>query len=242
MSVIVAVTTDRREASPKVQSHRVRPSRPEIFLKEKIVERIVAVGGLPILLPPLSQDANIKDYCSWVCSVADAVVISGGAFDIDPKHYGEEIQGRIDRIDENRTGLELALTKYCIEKAVPLLGICGGMQVLAVALGGGLIQDIATEYSDALEHEQPTDPAESWHSVALCSQRFQRFYNAKQIMVNSTHHQAVRASGRYRVAAVSSDGIIEAIECEEDSFCIGVQWHPELLSDILFRELIEWER
>ncbi|MEC7984908.1 MAG: gamma-glutamyl-gamma-aminobutyrate hydrolase family protein, partial [Myxococcota bacterium] len=190
MSVIVAITTDRRELSPKVHSPRVRPSRPEVFLKEKLVERIVAAGGMPILLPPLTQGANIDSYCRWVCQNASAVVISGGAFDIDPRHYGEDVQGRIDRIDENRTGLELALALHCVERKTPLLGICGGMQALAVALGGRLIQDIATEIPNSLEHEQPTDPAQPWHPVSFASSRFQRWYQSDHIDVNSTHHQA----------------------------------------------------
>ena len=240
MSIIVAITTDRREQSPKVHSTRVRPSRPEVFLKEQLVERIVAAGGSPILLPPLPQGANVEAYCQWVCRNSAAVVISGGAFDIDPRHYGEAAQGRIDRIDEERTGLELALAEHCVRHKKPLLGICGGMQALAVALGGGLIQDIATENPDALEHEQPTDPAIPWHPVSFASSRFQDWYQSKQIMVNSTHHQAVRPCDAYRIAGQAPDGVIEAIELGDDTFCVGVQWHPELLSDILFRELLRW--
>ena len=84
----------------------------------------------------------------------DAVIISGGAFDIDPQFYGQTQQARIDRLEPTRTELELALSRVCIEKNIPVLGICGGMQAMAVAMGGTLIQDISTQIPHALEHEQ----------------------------------------------------------------------------------------
>ena len=104
---------------------------------------------------------------------------------------------------------------------------------MAVALGGKLIQDIATFNPKALEHEQPTDPAEPWHSVALRGV-FCDIYKSSSIMVNSTHHQAVLPHETYSVSGTAEDGIIEAITIEDRTFAVGVQWHPELLRDSLF--------
>lgn len=235
MLVSVAITSDRRPLSPIVSSKNVRPSRPEIFLKEALVSKIVAAGGMPFVLPP--SHVSVEEYCAWVVSHVDAVVISGGSFDIDPSHYGQQVQGRIDRRDEDRTQLELRLAQHAIEKKIPILGICGGMQVLAVACNGALIQDIATHNPNALEHEQPTDPAQTWHQVQL-SGCLREIYGQDSIGVNSTHHQAVLPSSRYSVVGIAEDGIVEAIAIKDHPFAIGVQWHPELLCDSLFSHLI----
>jgi len=229
-TMIVAVSCDRRASGPKPKSHRVRPARAEVFVKECVVEKLRAAGMQPILLPP-EGSAELVD---WVMESCDGVVITGGAFDIDPKWYGQEPQGRLDMIDEGRTHLEMQLAKTSIENNVPLLGLCGGMQVLAVVAGGTLIQDIATRYPEALEHEQPTDPAKTWHSVRLTSPRWQKWFGASSIQVNSTHHQAVDQLGQCVVVGKAPDGIVEAIEIPDLAFCVGVQWHPELVDNKLF--------
>ena len=236
MLVSVAITSDRRSLSPIVSSRNMRPSRPEIFIKEALVTRVVRAGGMPILLPPSLVD--VEEYCGWVVSNVDALIISGGAFDIDPSHYGAKVEGRIDRRDEERTKLELSLARCAIQNNIPVLGICGGMQVLAVACGGSLIQDIHTSFPQALEHEQPTDPAKEWHDVQACG-ILKKIYGTEVISVNSTHHQAVCQSEHYSVVGRAKDGIIEAISIEEHPFALGVQWHPELLCDSLFSHLIQ---
>ena len=112
------------------------------------------------------------------------------------------------------------------------------MQVLAVACGGALIQDIRTRFPNALEHEQPTDPAETWHDVRT-SGIVKEIYNSDIISVNSTHHQAVCEHDQYSVVGRAIDGIIEAISIPNHPFALGVQWHPELLRDSLFSHLIQ---
>jgi putative glutamine amidotransferase len=109
------------------------------------------------------------------------------------------------------------------------------MQVLAVVGGGTLIQDIATRFPNALEHEQPTDPTETWHSVNLLDNQWKRWFGESRIEVNSTHHQAVDELGQCVVTGRSDDGIIEAIEIQGLPFCVGVQWHPELLDNRIFQ-------
>ena len=235
MPVSVAITTDRREKSPITITKKIRPARPEVFLKEMLVERVARTGAFPVLIPPCQTDT--ESYCEWICDRVDGIIISGGAFDIDPSHYGENVTGRIDKRDEDRTQLELQLARAALRRDIPLLGICGGMQVLAVALGGKLIQDIATYNPQALEHEQPTDPAEVWHSVSL-SGIFCDIYQNESIMVNSTHHQAVLPHEGYSITGIAEDGIVEAIAVHHHRFALGVQWHPELLRDSLFSYFI----
>ena len=199
-------------------------------MKECILDQLRDAGLHPILLAPESSDELIE----WVALHCSGVVVTGGAFDIDPKWYGQAVAGRLDNPDDGRTQMEMRLTEVALEKDIPLLGICGGMQVLAVVAGGTLIQDISTEHPDALEHEQPTDPAEAWHDVQLTSARWQEWYGQSTIRVNSTHHQAVDQLGKCSVTGRSNDGMIEAIEVEGHPFCIGIQWHPELLNDTIF--------
>lgn len=225
--MIVAVSCDRRAFGPKPDSHRVRPARAEVFLKACIVDKLRQTGLQPILLAPDSSAETIE----WVAEHCAGIVVTGGAFDIDPRWYGQAVAGRIDHIDEGRTQMEMQLATVALERQIPMLGICGGMQVLAVVAGGTLIQDIATAEPTALEHEQPTDPAEAWHDVHLVSPKWQRWYGSDTIRVNSTHHQAVDQLGQCIVTGRANDGMIESIEIAEHPFCVGVQWHPELLLD-----------
>jgi putative glutamine amidotransferase len=161
-------------------------------------------------------------------------VITGGAFDIHPSHYGQDIQGRLDRVEPTRTETELGAARAAYAAGLPMLGICGGMQVLAVARGGSLIQDLPAEPT----HEQPTDPAEPWHTVAVAAPLLRWLSPVES--VNSTHHQAVDAPGQGGVVAGrSADGVVEAVVYPGHPFAVGVQWHPELLGDVrLYRALV----
>jgi putative glutamine amidotransferase len=168
----------------------------------------------------------------------DAVVITGGHFDIHPQHYGTEVSSRLDATDAPRTEMELALARDCIRLEIPVLGVCGGMQVLAVASGGTLVQDILTEHPGALDHEQATDPAAPWHRVQL-EATSRLAHMGKEIQVNSTHHQAVADPGEMVVTGRAPDGICEVIELPSHRFCVGVQWHPELLDIAPYAALVE---
>ena len=229
--MIVAVSCDRRPLGPKPQSHRVRPARSEVFVKASVVDRLQQVGFEVVLVPPESSSVLVD----WIMEHCDGVVITGGAFDIDPKWYGQTTEGRLDNVDEGRTQTEMLLAERAIARRLPLLGICGGMQVLAVVAGGTLIQDIATRYPNALEHEQPTDPSDPWHSVQLSDERWQHWFGQSTVEVNSTHHQAVDKLGQCVVTGRADDGIIEAIEIQGMPFCVGVQWHPELMDNRIFQ-------
>ena len=118
-----------------------------------------------------------------------------------------------------------------------ILGICGGMQALAVAAGGTLLQDIKTQHPGAMEHEQTTDPSEPWHPISIETGLIRKAYGCSILRVNSTHHQAVDDPGPFEVTATAPDGIIEAIEHPELECCVGVQWHPELIDPAPLRML-----
>jgi len=224
----ILVTIDRRALDPAPRSTRVRPARPELVLKQAVVDAVRVCGGLPLLLPPLPLDPS--DIAALLCCVS-GVVVTGGAFDIHPRHYGQEAAARLDRVDDDRTDLELALCAACLRKGVPILGICGGLQALAVAAGGSLLQDIASQVPGALEHEQPTDPVQGWHPVSLTGPLAAV---EGQTAVNSTHHQAVDDPGDLRVCGRAPDGVIEAAVLLGHPLAMGVQWHPELLNNGLW--------
>jgi putative glutamine amidotransferase len=231
---LIALTCDRRAAGPvPTASSRARPPRPEVFVSEALVEAIREAGGEPVLLPP--GGAALAGRIVLACA---GVVISGGAFDVHPRHYGQAVAARLDRVDEDRTALELALARACLERGLPVLGVCGGMQALVVAAGGTLVQDIASAVPGALEHEQPTDPATPWHDVTLGPGALREAFGRDVVAVNSTHHQAVADPGPFAVAGRSSDGVVEAVELPGHPFAAGVQWHPEILDRAPFAALL----
>ncbi len=201
-----------------------RPRRPEAFVLESYVHAVRSAGGLPLLV---AAGTSIDDVPALL-GIAHAVVLTGGDTDVHPSLYGADVQGRLDRIQPERTALELALAKACLHQHIPLLGVCGGMQVLAVAAGGTLIQDLPASDDHHLAHEQPNDPAESSHRVRL-SQPAALGFEASEIWVNSTHHQAVDDPGQLEVAGRAPDGVVEAVQHPTHPFAVGLQWHPELL-------------
>lgn len=202
----VLITTDR-------VGERVR-------IEATYARSVARVGGRPWLVPPGERDLD------GLLALADAIVLAGGAFDIHPRHYGQAVTARLDRVVEERTDLELALARGALAAGIPILGVCGGMQALAVVGGGTLIQDLPAEPT----HEQPTDPSTPWHTVTLSGRLAE--WLGPQVEVNSTHHQAVdRCGPDFEVVGQSPDGVIEAIAWAGHPFAVGVQWHPERLGD-----------
>ena len=226
MRPVILVTADRRAPTGMHASPRVRPRRPEAWLLEVYVSAVRSAGGVPLLLPP--GDADPTEALARV----DGVLLTGGHFDIHPRWYGEAVTGRLDRVEDLRTEAELTLARCAIESDKPVLGICGGMQALAVANGGSLIQDLPPGHGPGeVVHEQPTDPVQGWHAVRVAS-RMQALLG-DGLVVNSTHHQAVREPGRdFLPSGWAEDGVIEAMHNPNHRFAVGVQWHPELMGDL----------
>ena len=211
---------------------------PWYALRANYLDAIADAGGLPVALGhlPALADATLD--------AIDALVVTGGAFDIDPSLYGEGERHATVSLKIERTAAELALVRGAIARDMPVFGICGGMQLLAVALGGTLIQHIPDSVTDALSHEQPNPRDEPGHAVAVeAGSLLHRLTGADTLAVNSSHHQAVRTPGAATVSARAADGVIEAIEAPAHRFCLGVQWHPEFRIDPgdlrLFAALVE---
>lgn len=174
-------------------------------------------GGRVVLVPP---DPDADDIIDRV----DAIVISGGQ-DLDPGHYGQEAHPTVDLPDPERDSAELALLREAWERDMPILGVCRGLQVMAVAMGGSLVQHlpVATE----LVHQERPGHYVHHRARMLAGSQVARIVGDEEFIVNSSHHQAVHDPGRLVVAGYAEDGIIEACEDPTRSFCLGVQWHPE---------------
>lgn len=199
---------------------------PWYALRANYAAAIAAAGGLPLTLPHLPALAG--DMLDSI----DALIVTGGAFDVDPALYGDADTHATVTLKADRTEAELALLRGALARRMPVLGICGGAQLLAVALGGTLIQHIPDSIAGALSHEQPNPRHQPGHAVRLTpGSRLHAIVGAESMQVNSAHHQAVRSAGRGQVNAVAPDGVIEGIEAADAAFCLGVQWHPEFLID-----------
>lgn len=195
-----------------------------LFIDRAYPEAVLAAGGLPLVAPYGAPIDALLDQ-------AQGVVITGGAFDIPPSAYGEEDRPGLGPQKENRTRFEWELLEGALAREIPVLGVCGGMQLLNVVLGGSLIQDIPTEVDGALDHEQKTPKDQASHAIRIeeGSLLARAAGLAGEARVNSTHHQAVARLGRGLVAsALAPDGIVEGIEMP-GAFVLGVQWHPERL-------------
>jgi putative glutamine amidotransferase len=196
---------------------------PWYAIRENYCNAVRHADGLPILLPHDPEAA--ADYVDRI----DGLIITGGGFDVDPALFGAETRHSTVQTKDRRTAFELAATRIALGRDMPVLGICGGQQLLNVALGGTLIQHIPDEVPGALPHRQPNPRDEPGHDVRVISGTLlHRIAGAEHLAVNSAHHQAVKAAGPGVVIdAVAGDGVVEGIEDPRRRFCLGVQWHPE---------------
>ena len=208
---------------------------PWYALRANYAGAIAGAGGLPLPLP------HLPDLTEAFLDCLDALVVTGGAFDVDPALYGDAARHQTVTLKETRTQAEMSLLRGAMARGLPVLGICGGEQLLAVALGGTLIQHIPDAIDAALAHEQPNPRDQPGHQVTLTpGTLLHRIVGAATMQVNSSHHQAVRAAGPNAVVnAIASDGVIEGIEATREKFCLGVQWHPEFLIDTGDRRIFD---
>lgn len=195
------------------------------FPREFYVERIRKAGGQPLLLPPVQTEEDAQEVLDFL----DGLIFTGGG-DIAPVFLGEQPKRGIGSCIPERDQGELLLAWYALQADLPVLGICRGIQVLAVAAGGKIFQDIRSECPHTLEHSQTAPREYMWHEVEVLDSRLKEIVDSGQIQVNSLHHQAVSiVPDGFIQNAVAQDGIIEGIEKIGARFCIGVQWHPEVL-------------
>ena len=197
-------------------------------LGEGYYKQVVAAGGVPMIIPPVSDKTVLADTLDRI----DALLLSGGA-DINPLYCGEEPVPGLGGINCERDLPELLITRMAYNRQLPILGICRGIQTLAVALDGKVDQDIKLTN---VKHSQDADRSEPTHSVSIeKDSTLYNIYSGSQtstLYVNSFHHQAVSDAGpRFRVVARAVDNVIEAIESSEFKSILGVQWHPECLGE-----------
>jgi putative glutamine amidotransferase len=223
------------------------PNIPIFALARTYVRAVIMGGGTPVIIPPHLENASLRAAFDGI----NGLILSGGG-DIHPSSFREADCGLLWRVDRERDQAELSLACWALDDGFPVLGICRGIQALNVAAGGTLIQDIPTQVPDALTHSaiagRPVpDIAHTVHVDP--ASRLAELIGPGDIGVNSAHHQAVKAVGKGLVAAARSpDGVIEAVEASAHPFCIGVQWHPEVMVETnptmgcLFRGLIQAAR
>ena len=207
---------------------------------EDYLESVRRAGGEPVEVVVGGEAPE------QILSRVDGLMLTGGG-DVDPKLYGETPHGTFESAETGRDQFEIALARTAVAKGIPLLAICRGMQVLNVAMGGTLIQDIPSQVTGALQHSVPQPRAGSAHEVwvskgsKIASLLKDHMEDGETCHVNSRHHQSVRDVARgFEVTATSPDGVIEAMEKDDVPYCIAVQWHPEnFWRTGEFRELFE---
>lgn len=215
--------------------HGVPATLPASFaMSDRYIRTVAEAGGVPVMVPLVADD---EATTRAIYDALDGLLLPGGA-DLDPASYGQARRPLCDRSDPPRDALELLLVRWACEDRKPLLGICRGLQILNVAAGGTLYQDVAAELAGAAKHDyfpgqgHPRDHLA--HDVRLgdAPSRLREIVGAPTLRVNSLHHQGIDRLGRGLVAtAVTADGLVEAAErpLADDHFAVAVQWHPEAL-------------
>jgi putative glutamine amidotransferase len=206
---------------------------PSWVMSQRYILTLTATGAIPWMIPLVDDDTLRGIY-----EELDAVFLPGGA-DIDARTYGETPHHKSDTTDRERDRVEVALAKWAVVDGKPVLGVCRGLQLINVAAGGTLYQDLADEMPGSIKHDYfPFAGAHHTrdflaHEVCVAEgTRLAKFVGSGPVRVNSMHHQGVKELGRgLVVTAEAPDGLIEALEGEDDSYLVAVQWHPEALTD-----------
>ena len=203
----------------------------DLTLRRVYCNQIVRAGGVPMVLPPVDDAEVLINMLEGI----DGLVLTGGA-DYNPLWYGEQPEKELHTINSTRDLPELLLTRLAFNRQIPILGICRGVQTMAIALGGNLVQDLKTP----LKHSQDAPRSEATHSVTITEGSTLYGLYGQETFVNSFHHQAVKDCGSHlHVVATAPDGVIEAVESTEQKALMGVQWHPEWMGDEGLK-LFEW--
>jgi putative glutamine amidotransferase len=197
------------------------------YVNSAYLHALQQAGGVPVLLPPQLSKASLERLVRGL----DALLLTGGG-DVDPATFGEAPHPTLYEVAPSRDALETQVTHMALEKRTPLLAICRGIQVLNVALGGSLHQDVVTEPGTDIQHSQKEARDQTTHKVTVTPQsRLARVLGTEDVEVNSFHHQVIKSLGRSLVpVAWAPDQLIEGVELDDDSrWVLGVQWHPEHL-------------
>ena len=197
------------------------------YLSRHYSEAVEAAGGAPVHISLIPD----PEYIDTVVDALDAILLPGSDSDVDPLRYGQQPHPALGTVQQIKDETDLLIINAVERRRMPLFAICFGMQVLNVARGGMLIQDIRSQLPDAIKHEQGVPRDRPSHSVKVAAgSTLNEILKTEDLLVNSHHHQAIETLGADLVAtAWSSDGVIEAFEDPRaDRFVVAVQWHPEL--------------
>ncbi|HEU4589004.1 MAG TPA: gamma-glutamyl-gamma-aminobutyrate hydrolase family protein [Gemmatimonadales bacterium] len=188
------------------------------------VRAVVGAGGVPLILSQLMAPGDV----GLALDACDGLVLTGGE-DIDPSYYGEAPSSKLGAVDRERDRFELALFAAARERGLPVLGICRGIQLINVALGGTLYQDLPSERPGAIDHDPKSARTARTHQVRLApGSRAARVLGVERLVPNSFHHQAIKQLAPGLVATGwTDDGLIEAVESADGPWLLAVQWHPE---------------
>lgn len=198
-----------------------------IKLYNDYISSVIAAGGIPIILP-VSIDKKVLDSH---LELIDGLIISGG-YDIDPLRYNEEPSTALQATFPERDEFEFYLVKKAMEKEIPVLGICRGHQIINVANGGSLYQDLSLKEDTFIKHAQNSHGNTLTHRIEIAKDSMLYEILGETAIINSLHHQAIKTvAPGFKAVAKSKDSVIEAIEREKGSFVMGVQWHPEALAE-----------
>ncbi len=206
---------------------RIEVSTDRFYLARDYSEAIEAAGGVPVHISLIPK----ADYVDSAVDGLDGVLLPGSDSDVDPLRYGQQPHQGLGFVHSIKDETDLLVIATAERRAIPLLAICFGMQVLNVSRGGTLIQDISSQVPNAIKHEQGGPRDRPSHKVELQSaSRLGKLGTTNELLVNSHHHQAVDAIGRDLVpVAWAADGLVEALEDpRDDRFVVAVQWHPEV--------------
>tara|TARA_B100000575_G_scaffold294208_1_gene308679 strand:- start:984 stop:1682 length:699 start_codon:yes stop_codon:yes gene_type:complete len=194
---------------------------PWYALRENYLTSLTQFNAIPF--PLLHEKKYISDFCNFI----DGLIITGGDFDIDPKIYNAK-NTKSKNIKNKRTNFEIKIFNNFLKYNKPILGICGGAQLINVACGGTLFQDLKNK---PIKHEQLNPRNQTSHNVNLIKKtKLYKICGVKQLKVNSAHHQSIRKIGKnLNISCRANDGVIEGVEHQKHKWCIGLQWHPEFL-------------
>lgn len=213
-----------------------------VYVHHDYHKTVAANGGIPVILPFINPEMTLETL-----PLCDGIILSGGE-DVDPQFYGQDPHIHLSPTLPDRDLVEIEIVKYAIMHDIPILAICRGAQILNVALGGTLIQDIPSQMKEPFQHSQTAERRRDTHWVTISTDsKLYQMLGTDRVRVNSLHHQALdKVSNDLRVVAVASDGIVEAVEyIHSSTFTIGVQWHPESMANTnsmmnnLFKEFIK---
>jgi len=220
---VIGITPDYNSGDQETEGSR----EPTLFLRARYMQAIEAMGGIPLILPVTAS----KEIQSALLSKIQGVLLTGSGPDIDPELYGEMQRFRFKKMSKERAESEIALARMALAADLPVLGICGGVQLMNVVLGGSLYQDIVSQITGSLDHRQKTAATEPAHGVSITpGTRLHAILKTDRLQVNSSHHQAAKTVAPDLVVnAKAEDGVIEGLESPRHRFALGVQWHPECM-------------